>query len=574
MFHRFVFVCAFVASALCSSALAGTRFVNVALATGANDGSSWADAHRTADGVSVALTAAVAGDEIWVAAGTYLPTVLGTRATAIPLKNGVTIYGGFAGSETSVAQRDIVLNPTILSGDLAGDDVGGILTDNSFHVVTGAGTNATAVLDGFTVRGGNANGVGGNQDRGGGILCMAGASPTVRRCTFASNRCTFGGGAGYINNSAPLFEDCVFENNFGGSFGGAFDAASNGSATFDRCVFRGNSAARAGALEIFSSSVKVSNSLFYSNTCTVSATGAGLRVSTGSPTVINCVFDQNTAAGGASGSAAQIAPATVSVTYSLIPAGYTGTGNLAATPIYDVTGPLPFKLASNSPGIDAGDNAGVIGGGFELSGAPRLLEVLAIPDTGSGAAPVVDIGAFELDGDCNANNVADWTDIALGASSDVNLNTVPDECECSGGIPPTVYCTAKFNSQFCLPAMSFQGGPSVSSASPFLLVATEILNNENGMLFYGYAVQALPFEGGTLCITAPAKRTSVSNSGGSPVGVDCSGAFTFDFNAHIQSGVDPLLVVGQQVGAQFWSRDPRDPFGSNLTDAVRFAICQ
>ncbi|MCE9592948.1 MAG: right-handed parallel beta-helix repeat-containing protein [Planctomycetes bacterium] len=603
MSQRSVLASVFVASVLGSSAFAGTRFVDVALTTGANDGSSWADAYRTPDGVSVALAASIAGDEVWVATGTYLPTVLGTRATAIPLKNGVAVYGGFAGGETSVAQRDVALNATILSGDLAGDDPSAILTDNSFHVLTGAGTNATAVLDGFTVRGGNANSAAANQDRGGGILCIAGASPTVRRCTFTTNRCTFGGGAGYVNNSSPTFEDCIFENNFGGSFGGAFDIATNGGATFDRCVFRGNTAARAGALEIFASpAVKVFDSLFYANTstgtgsggalyvqqsaaqirnctivqnsCTVSANGAGLRVSNGAPTVINCIFDQNTAAGGASGSAAQIAPATVSVTYSLIPAGYAGVGNLSATPVYDLTGPLPFRLALNSPGIDAGDNNGVAGGGLDLAGAPRLLEVLTVPDTGSGSTPLVDLGAFEADGDCNANNVPDWTDIALATSLDFNANTVPDECECSGGTPPTVYCTSKVNSQLCVPSITFQGSPSVSSASPFTLGAFDVLNHENGLLFYGYALQALPYQGGTLCLTAPARRTSVMNSGGSPTGTDCTGTFSFDFNARIQSGVDPLLVVGQLVGAQYWSRDPQDPFGTSLTDAVRFAICQ
>ncbi|MCC6407008.1 MAG: hypothetical protein IT453_07570, partial [Planctomycetes bacterium] len=359
---------------------------------------------------------------------------------------------------------------------------------------------------------------------------------------------------------------------------------------------------RAGALEIFTSSVKVYNSLFYANTSTgsgsggaiyvqqstaqirnctvvqntstVSATGAGLRVVTGTPTVTNCIFDQNTAAGGAIGSAAQITPATVSVTYSLVPAGYAGTGNLTATPIYDLTGPLPFRLAVNSPGIDAGSNADVGGGGRDVEGTPRLLELLAVPDTGAGAAPIVDIGAFEIDGDCNANNVPDWSDIDLGTSPDVNANTVPDECECTGGTPPTSYCTAKLNSQICLPTITFQGTASVSSASPFTIGAFDVLNNKNGLLFYGYGVQAAAFQGGTLCVTAPIRRTSVSHSGGSPTGSDCTGTYSFDFNAYIQSGADPLLVVGQLVGAQYWSRDPQDAFTTSLTDAVRFSICQ
>ncbi|HUR27468.1 MAG TPA: hypothetical protein VM509_04725, partial [Planctomycetota bacterium] len=167
-----------------SSALAGTRYVNVGLATGANNGSSWADAHRGADGVAVALGLAVAGDQIWVAGGTYLASTAGTRSATHTLRNNIEVYGGFAGFESTLAQRNVLANPTILSGDLAGNDGSSIFTDNSFHVVSGAGTNATAVLDGFTVRSGNANGAGANEDRGGGILCVGGVAPTVRQTKF------------------------------------------------------------------------------------------------------------------------------------------------------------------------------------------------------------------------------------------------------------------------------------------------------------------------------------------------------------------------------------------------------
>ncbi|MCC7012746.1 MAG: right-handed parallel beta-helix repeat-containing protein [Planctomycetes bacterium] len=605
MSQRSVVASLFAASLLAASAFAGQRYVNVNLAGGANDGSSWANAYRTADGVSLALAAAVSGDEVWVAAGTYLPTTLGTRTLAVQLKNGVAVYGGFAGNETLLSQRDVALNVTVLSGDLGGNDGSSIFTDNSYHVVNAASTNASAILDGFVVRGGNANGAASNQDRGGGILCVGGASPTVRRCTFTSNRCSFGGGAGYINGSSPSFSDCVFESNLGGSFGGAFDMASGVGATFDRCVFRNNSAARAGAIEIFGSSpVRVLNSLFYGNvcngsggggaifvsssaalirnctvvqnSCTVNAAGGGLLVSGGSPTVTNCIFDQNTAAGGASGASAQISPTTgVAVTYSMIPAGYAGTGNIGSTPLYDNSGALPFRLTVSSPGLDAGNNAGVPAGVLlDLAGAPRFQEVLSVPNSGSGSAPIVDIGAFEFSPDCNGNNVPDFTDIANGASPDVNGNNVPDECECSGGTPPVVYCSSKLNSQFCLPAVSFQGNPSASNATSFTIHATNIINNKSGLLFYGYTTQSTPFLGGTLCVAAPIRRTAVMSSGGSAAGTDCSGTFSFDFNGYIASGADPLLIVGQSIGAQFWSRDPQDPFTTSLTNAVRFGICQ
>src|SRR6185436_11234395 len=139
-------------------------------------------------------------------------------------------------------------------GDLNGNDGSLIYSDNSYHVIDAAGTNATAVLDGFTVRSGNANGGGTNQDRGGGILCVGGASPTVRNCIFRENRCSFGGGAGYVNSSSPTFLDTRFESNIGGSYGGAFDTATSANTIWRRCVFTGNSAARAGGVELFGSS--------------------------------------------------------------------------------------------------------------------------------------------------------------------------------------------------------------------------------------------------------------------------------------------------------------------------------
>jgi hypothetical protein len=594
-----------VSIALASSAFAGTRYVDAALATGANDGSSWANAHQGAGGLQAALAASVAGDEVWVASGTYLPSTTGLRATAFQLINGVSIYGGFAGGEVSLAQRNWTLNVAILSGDLAGNDGSGIFTDNSYHVVNGAGTNSTAVLDGFRVRSGNANGAGTNQDRGGGILCVGGASPTIRRCTFQANRCTFGGGAGYINSSAPVFSDCTFDANVGGSFGGAFDMATSVTAQFDRCVFTGNSAARAGAIEIFgSSTVRVTNCLFRANTstgtggggaiyvsgsaplirnCTIlgnSATVAasgGILSSGATPSIANCIVMQNTGSGGSTGAAAQISPTTgLSVTYSIVPMGYAGTGNLTSVPTFETCSGHPYRLHPTSVGVDAGNNAGVPAGiVLDLALEPRFQEQAGVPNTGAGTAPIVDIGAYECSPDCNGNGVGDPCDVALGTSLDVNGNGVPDECECFGGVAPTTYCTAKLNSQFCLPAIGSSGFASASNLQPFSITAANVLNLKSGLLFYGYAAQAVPFQGGTLCVLSPIRRTPVQNSSGSASGTDCSGTFAFDFNAHIASGADPLIQnVGQQVRAQYWSRDPADPFTTSLTNALQFAVCQ
>ena len=246
------------------------------------------------------------------------------------------------------------------------------------------------------------------------------------------------------------------------------------------------------------------------------------------------------------------------------------------TPIYDNCGPYPFRLTPASPGVDAGNNAAVPAAAtLDLAGAPRFLEVPSAPNSGAGTAPLVDMGAFESDPDCNANNVSDWCDIDSGTSFDQNANSVPDECECQGGVPPSVYCTAKLNSQFCLPAIAFSGYPSLSGTTPFVVRASNIINQKNGLLFYGYASNNAPFQGGTMCVLAPTRRTPVQNSAGSTFGIDCTGTFTFDMSAWITAGNDPLLqIVGQAFCCQYWSRDPQDAFFSSTTDAVEAHVCQ
>jgi hypothetical protein len=174
--------------------------------------------------------------------------------------------------------------------------------------------------------------------------------------------------------------------------------------------------------------------------------------------------------------------------------------------------------------------------------------------------------------DCNANAIEDAVDIELGTSLDVNDNRVPDECESA----TTTYCTAKVNSLGCTPAIGYAGLPSVNSPASFDITAVNILNNKWGLFFYSLAgKQALPFQGGWLCTKLPIRRTASQFSGGTPPPVkDCSGTYTLDFNARIDSGVDPALVQGAWVWGQYWYRDPgfAPPKATGLTDAIEFVI--
>ena len=174
--------------------------------------------------------------------------------------------------------------------------------------------------------------------------------------------------------------------------------------------------------------------------------------------------------------------------------------------------------------------------------------------------------------DCNANLVADACDIAVGTSLDLDRNGVPDECDC---VPsPAAYCTAKRNSLGCSPVIGYTGTPELGATVPFVIRSQQTLNHMVGLLIYGHAQNSVPFQGGILCVGPTVTRTPGQVSGGSAgSGTDCSGAHAFDFSAYIASGLDPTLVAGAQVNAQYWSRDVADPFGSALSDGLQFVIC-
>lgn len=212
-------------------------------ANGANDGSSWADAFNyLQDG----LDATWKDDKVWVAEGEYRPDdgiryTEGDREAAFALKNEVAIKGGYAGfGEPDPNARDIDLYETILSGDLDGNDKHALdpcdlLNDpnrdeNSYHVVSTVETNNSAVLDGFIITGGNANGAQQPIYFGGGIYnenqpsvnfnCTT-DGPTIRNCTITLNSASGEGGGMYNRYSCnPKITDCVFVKNIGGWGGG------------------------------------------------------------------------------------------------------------------------------------------------------------------------------------------------------------------------------------------------------------------------------------------------------------------------------------------------------------------
>jgi len=173
-------------------------------ASGSGDCSSWANACD----LQTALATAQGGDQIWVKEGVHIPGA--SRTDAFTLKDDVAAYGGFAGTETSLDQRDWQAHVTVLSGDISRDDItdpNGVVTDtthivgdNSYRVIVTGNLTDTAVLDGFTITGGQANGTDPN-DCGGGMYNDA-SSPTLRNVVFSGNAANAGGGMCNFNASS------------------------------------------------------------------------------------------------------------------------------------------------------------------------------------------------------------------------------------------------------------------------------------------------------------------------------------------------------------------------------------
>lgn len=272
-----------VLAALSLRASAQTIYVNSA-ATGAVSGLAWADAFKL---LQPALDAASPGDEIWVAAGTYVPTtdyglVAGTgqvqaRLKHFRLKNGVGLYGGFAGIETSRDQRDWKTNVTILSGDLNGN---GFDANDSYHVFyhpSGTALDPNAILDGFTVTGGNANGP--SPFDSGACMHNYGCSPTIANCTFTGHAVMAGGGI-YSLGGFSAISDCLFTGNVTAAYPGG------GAALYTRSSL------------VYPGHPVVSRCTFTAN---VATGGCGSAVScggqTGSLTIRQCIFTDNRLSG-------------------------------------------------------------------------------------------------------------------------------------------------------------------------------------------------------------------------------------------------------------------------------------
>lgn len=421
---------------------------------GTKTGASWANAvSQLADALKAAKTN-TAIKEIWVAQGTYKPlyradNLSGLTPTdpnnAFVLVQGVKLYGGFAGTETSIAARSWKDYPTILSGDL---DNSGSLTDaDAYHVLVGVGYNGVTinqnvVIDGFTVSSGNAigndditvNGISLSRNSGGAIsLVMASpnlsnmkfesnnaynggavsnystASPKFEHVRFTGNTATGTGGAIFnAQQSVPRFTSVEFSSNTAGTQGGAIANINSGNPSYLTNVLlaNNNGGAQGGAIYNYASSPILTNVTITGNT--VTATGGAMYNDGGSsPNLLNSIIWGNTASGDAIGNVVNKNTANDKPVYasSLIQGsggsnnwdtafGSDNYNNLDANPRFADAATGDYTLKATSPAINKGSNSVYTTNGGNIATDKDLMGQQRVYNNGT-----IDMGAYEYQGE-------------------------------------------------------------------------------------------------------------------------------------------------------------------------------
>ncbi len=407
-------------------------------ATGSSNGSSWANAFTHLQYALAFARSCPQVRQIWVAQGTYTPAISsGNRDSAFAMVNNVAIYGGFAGTETELSQRKPRLNPTILSGDIG---TLGSFTDNSYNIIANNnnGLNATAVLDGFTLRDGYAY-----------------------KATYVGSR----GAAMFNLNSSPTVRNCTFTTNIATAYGGAvFNEGASATPTFINCVFSGNQAAFGGGIYNESAQTQVINCTFVANL--ISGNGGGMY-SYGTPKAVvrNSIFWGNLPNGIVT---AQIDNSTpIEVSYSLVQGGYNGTAILNADPRFNYE-PVPgigepgdLGLLYCSPAINAGSTAAIPPGiATDIAGFSRV------------AGFSVDCGAYERS-----------TGIGLDIYVDANAKGTNDGSSWENAF--TSLRAALNDLNFCSEGAALTVHVATGTYR-FPLQVNAIINNMNGRILGGY----------------------------------------------------------------------------------------
>lgn len=335
--------------------------------------------------------------KIWVAGGTYKPLYSPAdnnfgnsdgNYNAFLLVKNVQLYGGFAGTETTLADRDLSLtaNATVLSSDVNDDDAisgsGNSLTisntsDNNLHVVVASGDMETALLDGFTIIGGNAgssgnitvNGKAVYKNRGAGIYCRN-ASPAFNHIIITGNTAdAFGGGLYNDDSSSPTLLNTLISRNISAKGAGVCNDTSD--PQFTNITIAGNkSTGEGGGMYNSTASPAVNNSVVYGNSAVI---GAEIYNDSASPTFSYSLI------GNSGGSA------NWNNTF-----GTDGGNNLDDDPLFTGADVGNYMPAINSPLMNTGSNTLYINTSGNLSLDKDLAGGFRVFDQA-----VIDIGAYE-----------------------------------------------------------------------------------------------------------------------------------------------------------------------------------
>jgi uncharacterized repeat protein (TIGR01451 family) len=283
---------------------AGTIVYVTPNGNGNNSGSSWANA-LPGRNLQQATVETRNGTIFWVATGVYKPTSGTDRNQSFWVPYDGQLYGGFNGSETNVDQRNVLANPTVLSGDIGAT---GDRADNTYTVVRFRNASASTRLDGVTVRDGNAD-----NGKGGGIYCDGRGQnnkcePTIYNCLVTGNNAQYGGGLandGEQGNASPTVVNCIFSQNSASIGGGAYNAGLPGasSPTYTNCRFEKNSTSgQGGGLYFYAYFGTAGTDILRLTNCTIldnmAFEGGGLFCGNSisasmNVLVTNCLFSRN-----------------------------------------------------------------------------------------------------------------------------------------------------------------------------------------------------------------------------------------------------------------------------------------
>lgn len=398
-------------------------YVDSSVTGGNADGSSWQDAFSTLNQAITAASSDATVAEIWMAEGTYYPTSGTDRDLAFDALDGVDIYGGFAGTESSINERNLEESITIISGDIGQVNQANDNSKNLFHLRN----ISTIIFDGIYFE--NALNDAPAPFGTGGAFCILNSGESLvstiqfKNCIFQNNR-SFQGAAIYLLaadncETTVSFESCTFKSNDAAGTGGVLHQAKMSGAdlqtAFYHCLFEKNNSNTGGAIYLDGDNGAQTEALEYNlalyncilDQNTSNSGGAIYAIDDGSSTTIrsqNSTFYENTGntiflSDNATaeiknsilwGSGVQLGFPFIStgdsydVDNSIVAGGFAGSNNMDVDPEFGDAATGNFRISACSPALDAGIN--FANPAVDFSGANRMYN------------STLDIGAFEFNG--------------------------------------------------------------------------------------------------------------------------------------------------------------------------------